>query len=539
MSGRRPSDDDFEFDDDDWEPRSRSARFLHKSLGVAGWLLSLPLHLFAALGIIVWTFLREWFQSRPWLAFVNGIPFVLAVLAVGFLLLQIGRISRADLVLRYQELAARAVAEGNTQAAALWLEKVARLNPHDPKYLYRQALMADEAGRRDRARPIMRRIAPVDGEGYPLAHFWLARDLIGQSLPLTPELSKTIEHHLNQALRSKPLAADAHALLGQLLVLRGDRPQAISHFELAAGEKPECHLGLAVLYLEQKEPDKAAPSASRAADYFGQLVEAEPETWGHRLRWAQAELLGDHYAQAVGILEAAVDKVEDPEPFREALVAAHLGWLADLAQREPNRLDKQLDLLNAAFKYGPENPEVLALIANLVTQKRDDADSQPAAELHEALTRTLASGTAPPVVHLIVGTRALEAGEVERAVTHLELALKANPNMPMVLNNLAWGLAHREPPDLDRALRLIDAAIPLSDHPNLRGTRAVILAELGRSREAIDELEGVLRRHPDPAWVHARLADLYRRARVKTSRNCTLSSPHTSANRRTSSRAMI
>jgi tetratricopeptide (TPR) repeat protein len=482
---------------------------------VAGWLLSRPLHLFEAIGITVWTFLREWFQSRPWLAFMKGTPFALAVLAVGFLLLQMGRISHADLVLRYQELAARAAAEGNTKAAALWLEKVALLNPHDPKYLYRQALTADEAGRRDRARPMMRRIAPADGEGYPQAHFWLAHDLMSQSLPLTPEFSKTIEHHLKQALRSKPLAAEAHALLGQLMVLRGDRPQAISHFELAAGEKPECHLGLAVLYLEQEEPDKAARSARRAADYFGQLADAEPETWGHRLRWAQAELLGDNYARAVGILEAAVDKAEDPEPFREALVAAHLGWLADMTQREPNRLDKQLDLLNAAFKYGPENPEVLALIANLVTQKRDDADSQQVAELHTALMRTLDSGTAPPVVHLIVGTRALEAGEVERAVTHLELALKANPNMPMVLNNLAWGLAHREPPDLDRALRLIDAAIPLSDHPNLRGTRALILAELGRPREAINELEGVLRRHPDPAWVHERLADLYRRAGVE------------------------
>jgi tetratricopeptide (TPR) repeat protein len=515
MPSRRPSDDDFEFDDDDWEPRSRSARFLHKSLGVAGRLLSLPFVLFATLGSMVRTFLHAWFQSRPWLTFVRGIPFVLAVLTVGFLLLQMGRNSRADLVLRYQESAARAAAEGNTEVAALWLEKIARLNPQDPRHLYRQALMADEAGRRDRARTLMQRIAPADGEGYPLAHFWLARDLIGQSLPLTPELSKTIEHHLNQALRSKPLAAETHALLGQLMVLRGDRPQAISHFELAAGEKPECHLGLAVLYLEQQEPDKAARSAGLAADYFGRLVEAEPETWTHRLRWAQAELLRDHYARAVGILEAAVDKVEDPEPFREALVAAHLRWLADLAQREPNRLDQQLDLLNAAFKYGPENPDVLALIANLATQQRDDADSQPAAELHEALTRILAGGTAPPVVHLIVGTRALEAGEVERAVTHLELALKAIPNMPMVLNNLAWGLAHREPPDLDRSLRLIDAAIPLSDHPHLRGTRAVILVELGRSREAINELEGVLRRHPDPAWVHAQLADLYRQAGVE------------------------
>ena len=516
MPDRQGLDDgDFEFDDDDFEPRSRSFRFLQNSLGVVGWLVRLPLHLCLVLGITVWTFLCGWFQSRPLLAFFRSIPFVLAVLAVVFLLLQAGRVSRSDLVLRYQVSALKAAAAGNTNAAALWLEKAALLNPNEPKSLYGQALLADEDGRRDQARSIMRRIAPPQGEGYPQAHFWLAQDLISQSLPLTPGLSQTIEHHLRQSLRSEPLEAESHALLGRLMAIRGDRPQAISHFEMAAREKPECHLTLAVLYKEQQEPDKAARSARLAAEYFGKLAEAEPETWGHRLRWAQAELLRENYAQAVGILEPAVDKVEDPEPFREVLVAAHLGLLADMAQREPNRLDKQLDLLNAAFKYGPENPEVLGLIANLVTQQRDDADSPQVAELHKALMLTLASGTAPPLVHLIVGTRALEAGDVERAVTHLELAFKANPDMPMVVNNLAWGLAHREPPDLDRALQLIDAAIPLSDHPNLRGTRAVILSALGRSQDAINELEAVLRRHPDPAWVHESLADLYRQAGVE------------------------
>lgn len=517
MPGRQQFDDDgFEFDDDDdVEPRSRSYRFLQGSLGFVGWLVGLSLRMFEVIGITVWTFLCGWFRSRPLLALVCSIPFILAVLAVAFLLLQARRVSRSDLVLRYQESAARAVADGNTKAAALWLEKATLLNPHDLKYLYSQALLADENGRRDRARLIMQRLAPADGEGYPPAHFWLAHDLIGQSLPLTPELSQAIEHHLKQSLRSELLKAESHALLGRLLVIRGDRPQAISHFELAAREKPECHLALAVLYQEQQEPDKAARSARRAADYFGKLVAAEPATWGLRLQWAQAELLGENYAEAVGILEAAVDKVKDPKPFREALVATHLNWLADMAEREPKRLDKQLDILNAAFKYGPENPEVLGLIANLVTQPRDEADSRQVAELRKALMLTLASGTAPPLVHLIVGTRALEAGEVERAVTHLELACKANPNMPMVLNNLAWGLAHRKPPDLDRALRMIDAAIPLSDQPNFRGTRAVILAAMGRSQDAINELEAVLRRHPDPAWVHESLAGLYRQAGVE------------------------
>ena len=74
--------------------------------------------------------------------------------------------------------------------------------------------------RRDRARRIMRRLAPDDSKGYPEAHLWLVQDLVAKNLPLTPELRETMEHHLTLALNSERAAPEAHALLGQLLVER-------------------------------------------------------------------------------------------------------------------------------------------------------------------------------------------------------------------------------------------------------------------------------------------------------------------------------
>ena len=46
---------------------------------------------------------------------------------------------------------------------------------------------------------------------------------------------------------------------------------------------------------------------------------------------------------------------------------------------------------------------------------------------------------------------------------HLEQARQRNARIPEVLNNLAWGLAQKDEPDLERALQLAEAAQRLSN----------------------------------------------------------------------------
>jgi len=439
-----------------------------------------------------------------------GLPAVVVLVAVGGLLLTAGRVSSSDLSVRYRESAKKAIDRGDMNAAALWLEKTTQLNPTDPMHKFALAIVIDQDGHRDRARQIMRRVAPAAAEGYPEAHFWLAQDVIQQALPGTPESAKILEHHLRQSLRSQRFKYEVHAMLGHLSLDRQDWEQATSHFQVAAKEIPEHHLVLAELYDRLGKPERTARSARLAAKHYSQLVEAEPDVWEHRLRWSQAELLGQDYSKAVAILKQGVDKAADPEPVREALVAACFGWLSDVAKREPRNLGKQLDILNIAFRQCPENSRVLALIANLAVRKRDSADSESAVQLGNALKLSLATGSAPALVHLILGIRDLQYGRNESAVMHLELAHEANPNIPLVVNSLAWGLAHEQPPDLRLALELIDMAGQLFDHPNLRGTRAVVLAAMGRRQDAITQLQALADVHPDPAWVHEELADLYR-----------------------------
>ena len=63
--------------------------------------------------------------------------------------------------------------------------------------------------------------------------------------------------------------------------------------------------------------------------------------------------------------------------------------------------------------------------------------------------------------------------------------------------------------ELSHTQGLIDIAIASSDQPEYHGTRGLILAAKGQLQGAITELEVALGGHPNPAWVHEQLADLY------------------------------
>jgi hypothetical protein len=83
-----------------------------------------------------------------------------------------------------------------------------------------------------------------------------------------------------------------------------------------------------------------------------------------------------------------------------------------------------------------------------------------------------------------------------------------------VANNLAWVIAfNMKPPDLDRALALVNLALSKEEKPEFHGTRGHILAEMGRDREAMNDLESAKAAYANsPKQAHnlfARLAKVY------------------------------
>ena len=433
---------------------------------------------------------------------MGGLPAVL----VG--LIPLGMLALGSLTPRQQRLqvydvaAVAALERRDFEAAEVYFRRMAILSGSAPSALHGLALTAIGRNDLDRARSLMRRIAPEDTAGHPGAHLWLAKDILEQTL-LSSQTQQIVEHHLTQALAGVGQRAEAPALLGELYAKRGKVDKAIPHLEQAVTKWPILHLTLSQLYEMQGRMPAARDAAHEARELLRGLAESEPQQLNHHIQLAWCEALLGNFEQAVRILEKDLTS-SDPERIHQALVAVHLRWVNDAAEREEGDLGKQLDLLNRALQYGPNNPQVLSLLANLATRDWDQTQ-----EARAALQQALARGDVPATVHVILGTWALEQGDIQKGLMHLELANERNPEMPIVLNNLAWGLAHQEEPELERALQLAEAAKRLSDRPEIYDTIGSILARLGRHRQAVTELEDALRAFPKYPNLHVSLAKLY------------------------------
>jgi tetratricopeptide (TPR) repeat protein len=448
-------------------------------------------------------FVWGWWYTRRWLALLASLPGILAGGTVGCLLV-LGAWTPHDRLLdQYQASAEAALSRGDSDAAQLYFRRLTALNAASPSVRYGIALTAVLQGDQARARTLMQTLAPEDSGGYPDAHRWLAQDLISRNRELTPESVEIVEHHLCQVLAHDEGNREAIALMAAVLWSRGDTRKALPYVEQMAEESPEWNLPLAALYQTRGDPAAARRAAQRAAAHYRQLVQSNPRAWRDRLHWAQSEAMQENYSQAATILRAGL-AAPDPQVFHDALVGVYLAWYAATAGETPEGLATRLELLDQALAHGPSHPRVLTLVAE--ASGRGGEQSETA---RQALQEALADGKAPATVHLILGTQALEEGDWDRCQMHLELASQLAPQTPLVLNNLAWVLAKREPPELQRALELAQRAKQLSDHPEIAHTLGTILARSGRYVEAIAEVEAVLRLLPERPNIHRLLAEWY------------------------------
>jgi len=450
-------------------------------------------------------FLLAWWRTRRPAALLPGLPAALAGAAALAILLIHVEDSPREQFHSYEQSAMAAIASQDFEAAEICFRRMALLDESAKSTVFGMGILAARRNDLDRARSLMRDVAPADSSGIPHAHYWLAQDMIRHQARRSPQSQRTLEHHLKQALAVPQAEAHARFLLSKLYMSQGDADKAISHLEELVPQRPALGLVLAQLYASKNHGRSARIVAARAGRFFRAQVKADPDQPRHRHRWAYCEVLQKNHALAAAILQAGLAS-EDPQPFRQALVATYLKWHETVVREENGNYAKQLELLNRALVHGPNDARILTLLADLATREWQRAD-----EVRAALQQILAQGAAPATVHMVLGTRALEKGDLENAQMHLELAHEHHAQMPLVLNNLAWVLAQQKEPDLPRALQMAVAARRLSDHPQIHHTLGTILARAGKHREAVAELEISLRGFPGRSEIHAQLAELYER----------------------------
>ena len=462
----------------------------------------------------VWlSLLADWWQTRSVRMLLGGLP---AILIAGVTLVSVyvaRAVPSSDLVDAYRRAAIHAIEACDFEMAELCFRRLDWLQHDFPvgRFELAQMMLEDDEKESEGLR-LMSQLAPEDAAGgFAPAHFWMARR-IGQELSSQDEVQpnqairerERIKHHLTRTVELDPGNVDGHLALGQLYLAPKQLDEGIQHLEQVAEARPPVRLVLCRLYNSVEKPTVATEHAELAEQYFGEQISAAPENVVAWLKLVEAIVLQQDYERASRVLEARVEATDDAV-YPKALTNLYLAWAGTIDGTTPKGALRQLALMQAVLQRDSGNEGALNRLARLATLEGDAGT-----EAREFLEKSLVIGAVPPTVHLILGSAAAAGEDLHKATFHLERAFEMSPDMSIVANNLAWVLCNDDPPQLDRALTLVNQAIKSSPGtPEMLETRGQIFARMGEWKSALSDLEVALPAMPDSIELHTTLGDVY------------------------------
>jgi tetratricopeptide (TPR) repeat protein len=448
-------------------------------------------------------YLADWGQTRNFWHLLAGLPALAAGAGAVYLMSQVWITPASALVTSYRQEAAQRFQAKDLEGALVCCERLVMLDPGRPDSAYDLAVKLAALGHKERSAVLLADLAPGERQGYAPAHVGRAQALLAGANP-PPQALRDAEAHLLRALQRQPDNAAAHALLGRLYAATGQLNRAEGHLIQGLKILPELRLTLARLYATQGKAGPSRVEAKLALDYFRRLAEADVDNAAARTQWAAAAVILEDYAGAAEILRWGL-ALPRADVYRGALAELYAVW-SDAAGKDAGGGDDRLALLEQGLGFDPENPRLLQRLFVLTRLNGDEAEQARA-----ALRRSLARGKAAATVHMLLGADAAARGQTEEARRHCEQAYKLAPHLTGAANNLAWMLAHADPPDLPQALTLVNGVLEREPrNASFLDTRGHVLAKMGRYQEALADLETVLRERPDNAELHRILAECYR-----------------------------
>jgi len=451
--------------------------------------------------------MHAWVFTRRWWLLAEGLPALAMAVCVGVLWSAQVRGPSRELIARYDLAVERALGRKDLANAKVCVRKLVLLDEPEPRTRYALACLAGHDGDLPRARRLMSDLAPETGAGYPPAHFWMAKHLMGQQAPSREgqlDGTEAVIHHLERSLASTDHRQEAHERLAQLYAAQGKSAEAARHLEEAAPQRLELYRPLAEAYLSRGDDVRFHRAAKQAQDYFQGQVEADPNNLPARIAWAAVCRLENKLDQAEKILQDGLAASNDAR-LGAALADVYLAKADRLAANDPRELAPRLNLLHKSLAVSPNHPQTLNRLAIFLRYSGPQADAARA-----VLKDLLAQVQVPGTVHLLLGSMATAEGKWDEARLHLEQAYRLDPQLPALVNNLALALAEGESLDLERALRLAEEAVKLApDQAEMLATRGRILARLQRWPDAVADLESALASSPDQAALHAILDQAY------------------------------
>lgn len=451
-------------------------------------------------------FVSCWAVSLPLANLAAATPAILALAAVLIIIVLTYTSDpqwRRGLVMNQIRTAKQSGSNGDV---ALLARRLLIDTPEDLGLRYEVALAEASDEENDKVKQSMERLAKQ--ERYGRAAFWLLENEF--SPILWAEWDETKKNEFGTIIRiaaeDQPDNKKVASIYADYLLLTGAQEKALGEISKLVSVQPGRALQGAMILRQSGRESQAATMARDGLARLNKQSAEEPENVDLALLCAQFSLFLKEYEKAIEIMNRTARLSDDPR-LRTGTAETLVLWSRDQASiaNPTERFARQLTLLSKAVEISPNHPLVVSDLMTVALQCADEKDDK-VAQLRDLMVQ----GVAPELAHFVRGTAAMMRDDLDEATLHLELAAKGLPTVPAVLNNLAVTLATREGADLDRALRLADAALKqVPNQPYFHETRAQILLKMERHADAVVSFEQALPAAALREQVHAGLSSAY------------------------------
>jgi Tfp pilus assembly protein PilF len=172
--------------------------------------------------------------------------------------------------------------------------------------------------------------------------------------------------------------------------------------------------------------------------------------------------------------------------------------------RKVKTLTNKFAYLERALALNSNHTPVYMRLVSLYQQKPSATDAE---KIKTALMESVAGDKPSAMAHFALSNFLWAEGNHSESEWHVEQAYKLQPGFAVVLNNLAWMLAHKEEPDLERAFLLAKTAVKQAPNdPHCLGTYGTVLMIQKKYEEAIIPLQKALPNNRDAKAIHEALA---------------------------------
>ncbi|MGB7329498.1 MAG: tetratricopeptide repeat protein [Rubripirellula sp.] len=444
-------------------------------------------------------------------------PAILAILVVAGLIVRAMRASD-DIAGEYRLAARQAVADKDLEKAKFYYSRLVGAGDRGSEQdQMNWVSILDASGDTQAAREMLDRLAPDDSVGFASAHRQKAI-MYGAAIAkngTNKELVEKLQFHLRHGARDATPENDILWANYHLAVEQVD--EAVKRFESAAGRKPELWFDISNLYRRLSREEDAARASTRAEAYAVNAIQVDPMDSAQRVRLLAILASQKKFEQVDAILNEGLRLTGDDPALRAMASNLVLMRLEQIPSAESsddpsseNSADRQrMMMLSEAAKLNPSNPNVYKVL-NAFYARSDSADLR--AKFREQLENWIAEGHTVPLAHFSLGNLLWQESDAKGAIFHLEAALKSDPSMAIVANNLAWVLCQADEPDFERAENLIQMAIDTApDNASFGDTMALVLFKQEKYAEALPYFEKVLPKATGDkkAQLHENLAVVY------------------------------